>query len=80
MMSTLKILMLLLLALLQVTSSQEPSCYTTNRFEYEFNVLHKLDSLEQSRTEMTEQMSSLQSRLRGKFCVLFEKIRLYMHV
>jgi len=29
-----------------VAFGQEPSCYTTNWFEYEFKVLQKLDSLE----------------------------------
>jgi len=72
-MSILKSLVLLPLVFISFISSQEPSCYTTNRFEYEFNVLHKLDVLEQSRTELisisetqNEQISALQNQQRGK--------------
>jgi len=84
MMSALKSLILLPLVFISFISSQEPSCYTTNRFEYEFNVLHKLDVLEQSRTELIsisetliEQMTALQNQLRGKYICMFISEQLF---
>jgi len=42
-----------------VAFAQEPSCYTTNRFEYEFKVLQKLDSLEKGGVALSEKYAAL---------------------
>ena len=52
--------------------AQEPSCYTTNRFEYEFSVPQKLDSLEKEtsllhkkHTDLIEQVALLLAENKG---------------
>jgi len=52
--------------------AQEPSCYTTNRFEYEFSVLQKLDGLEKEtsllhkkHTDLIEQVTLLLAENKG---------------
>ena len=64
----------LALVFIPVIWSMDSFCCSSNRFEYEYNFLHKLITLEQRCTEfisisdnLTEQMSSLQSQLSGKF-------------
>ena len=42
-----------------VIFAQEPSCHTTNRFEYEFQVLQKLDSLEKEAATLREKHAAL---------------------
>jgi len=42
-----------------VAFAQEPSCYATNRFEYEFKVLQKLDSLEKGGVALNEKHAAL---------------------
>ncbi|XP_052804037.1 uncharacterized protein LOC128234084 [Mya arenaria] len=37
----------------------EPSCYTSNRFEYEFGVLEKLESLQRDKNELLANVKSL---------------------
>jgi len=39
--------------------AQEPSCHTSNRFEYEFQVLQKLDSLEKGTATLREKHAAL---------------------
>ena len=62
----------IILCILIGTVAQEPSCYTTNRFEYEFSVLQKLDSLEKEtsllhkkHTDLIEQMAILLAENKG---------------
>jgi len=47
------------LILAVVAIAQEPSCYMTNRFEYEFKVLQKLDSLEKGSLALSEKYAAL---------------------
>jgi len=42
-----------------VAFAQEPSCNTINRFEYEFKVLQKLDSLEKGGVALSEKQVAL---------------------
>ena len=59
------------------TLAQEPSCYTTNRFEYEFSVLQKLDGLEKEtsllhkkHTDLIEQVAILLAENKGiTYCI-----------
>jgi len=55
--------------------AQEPSCYTTNRFEYEFQVLQKLDSLEKETATLREKHSALLVQVEA---IGFENKGIYM--
>ena len=76
MMLLFRIWFLLVLVFIPVIWTMDSFCCSSNKFEYEYNFIHKLISLEQRCTELIsisdtlkEQVSSLQTQLSGKFFV-----------
>jgi len=61
--------------ILHMVFAQEPSCYTTNRFEYEFQVLQKLDSLEKETATLREKHTALLVQVEA---ISFENKGIYM--